>query len=574
MLEIFNRDRRKVAIAEKAYNITEDRKINKLWYLKFSLPYSDPKNEYCSPFYYVRYNGGELYRIMPATTTITETGEIEYQCEHVLATLLDNVLFGHYTVGNLGTYTADCINFVLDRQTTRNWVLHECDFRRQFEYGWEQENLLSALFSIATPLENYIWKTDTSVYPWRLSLKQIDTTGNPQLYIRRGYNMLSYTRESDTQQICTRLYPLGYGEGVNQLTIRDINNGVPYLQSPQTYIDRYGLIERIWTDRRYEDAESLKAAAQVMLNELQEPAVSLDIKYREIGDTNIGDRVRIVHPDIGGWTDTYITEQSLNYGDITESTIKIANKSTSIASTVSDLANRQRIEESYAQGATQIYSQSLQANCDTKNGAEIDFFIPSEMRIINKVVAKIRMRSFLAYSKTTKTSPSILSTTSSQEQIVYTSAAGGGGQKLSEAGGQTTAIGSSIAKPEDAAIFIKAHVHTLNSISHSHKYSVPSHAHELTIPSHCHEITPGMYRFGDEEHASKNFSIYVNGTYKATYEGTNAEVDITNFLLSGNEAKIPRGSWLSLEVRPDKLAYISIDLIFQGFVQSRGDMTV
>lgn len=570
MLEIFNRDRRRVAIAENAHNITEDRKINKLWYLKFSLPYSDKKNGYCNPFYYVRYNGGALYRIMPATATITESGEIEYQCEHVLATLLDNVLFGYYTVGNLGTYTSDCINFVLDRQTTRNWVLQECDFRRQFEYGWEQENLLSALFSIATPLEDYIWKTDTSVYPWRLSLKQIDTTGKPQLYIRRGYNMLSYTRESDTQQICTRLYPLGYGEGVNQLTIRDINNGVPYLQSPQTYIDRYGLIERIWTDRRYEDAESLKAAAQVMLNELQEPAVSLDIKYREIGDTNIGDRVRIVHPDIGGWTDTYITEQSLNYGDITESTIKIANKSTSIASTVSDLANRQRIETSYAQGATQIYSQSLQANCDSKNGAEIDFFIPSEMRIINKVVAKIRMRSFLAYSKTTKTSPSILSTTSSQEQIVYTSAAGGGGQKLSEAGGQTTAIGSSTAKPEDAAIFIKAHTHSLNSISHSHKYSVPSHAHELTIPSHYHEITPGIYKFGD----AKNFSIYVNGKYKATFEGTSTEIDITNFLLSETEAKIPRGSWLSMEVRPDDLAYISIDLIFQGFVQSRGDMTV
>lgn len=37
---------------------------------------------------------------------------------------------------------------------------------------------------------------------------------------------------------------------------------------------------------------------------------------------------------------------------------------------------------------------------------------------------------------------------------------------------------------------------------------------------------------------------------------------------------IPRGSWLSLEVRPDDLAYISIDLIVQGFIQSRGDKTV
>ena len=33
-------------------------------------------------------------------------------------------------------------------------------------------------------------------------------------------------------------------------------------------------------------------------------------------------------------------------------------------------------------------------------------------------------------------------------------------------------------------------------------------------------------------------------------------------------------SSLVLEVRPDDLAYISIDLIVQGFIQSRGDNTV
>jgi hypothetical protein len=44
--------------------------------------------------------------------------------------------------------------------------------------------------------------------------------------------------------------------------------------------------------------------------------------------------------------------------------------------------------------------------------------------------------------------------------------------------------------------------------------------------------------------------------------------------LVGSDNMIPRGSWLSLEVRPDDLAYISIDLIVQGFIQSRGDNTV
>lgn len=148
--------------------------------------------------------------VMPVDAEITETGLLTYQCEHVLATLIDNVLFGYHVVGNRGTYTADCIRYVLNRQRVQNWVLYECDFARQFEYGWTQETLLSALFSIATPLADYMWVTDTSVYPWRLSLKSIGLGQKPQLYVRSGWNMLSYGSGSDPQQICTRLYPLGY----------------------------------------------------------------------------------------------------------------------------------------------------------------------------------------------------------------------------------------------------------------------------------------------------------------------------------------------------------------------------
>ena len=186
MLEIFDKSRKRIAIAENASGVEEERKINSLWYLTFSLPYNDAKNEYCQPFNYIRYNGGELYRIMPVDAEITETGLLTYQCEHVLATLIDNVLFGYHVVGNRGTYTADCIRYVLNRQCVQNWVLYECDFARQFEYGWTQETLLSALFSIATPLSDYMWVTDTSVYPWRLSLKSIGLGQKPQLYVAQA----------------------------------------------------------------------------------------------------------------------------------------------------------------------------------------------------------------------------------------------------------------------------------------------------------------------------------------------------------------------------------------------------
>ena len=598
MIEIFDTARRRVAIAENAHAISEQQRINAIWYLNFSLPYQDPKNEYCRPFYYVRHNGGELYRIMPATMAVDETGSVAYQCEHVLATLIDNVLFGYHVVGNLGTYTPDVIRYILDHQLTRHWVLHQCDYRNQFEYGWEQESLLSALFSVATPLAGpYIWRTDTSVYPWRLSLKRLDTTGRPELYVRRRHNMTSYQRQRDPQAIVTRLYPLGYGEGVNQLGIGSVNGGVPYLQSPRAITDRYGIIERVWIDRRYEDPSSLKAAAQAMLQELQGPAVSYSVGFQELNTSDfdkaaIGKRLRIVYPDIGETVDTFVTEINRDYEDTVRSSLVVANKETSIASSLADMADRQRIEQTYAQGATQIYSQALQANCDADSGAVMDFFIPAEMRIINKVLAKVRLDRFRAYSKSTESDAAKVVTSSTSDDQTRTSSAGGRSVTTSRGGGGVTTntgpsginvtwVTTKTAMAEghqhefdrvnshQHQIEIADHTHQVAVPDHTHTLTIPGHSHQVMVPAHAHNITPGIYRYGNPQ----KFGLYINGTKKAEFSGRTAELDITGFL-TDSDNRIPRGRWLSLEARPDDLAYISIDLIVQGFIQSRGDQTV
>lgn len=649
MLEIFDKNRRRIAIAENACDPEEEQRINSIWYMKFSLPYSDSKNEYCQPFNYVRLDGGELYRIMPAATKVSEAGEITYQCEHVLATLIDKVLFGYHIVGNRGMYTRDCINYVLDKQEVKNWILHECDFSRQFEYGWEQETLLSALFSIATPLLDYMWVTDTTVYPWRLSLKRIDMSQRPELYIRANWNLLSYGNTNDPQQICTRLYPLGYGEGVNQLSIKSVNNGVPYLQSPQAYIDKYGIIERVWIDRRYEDPESLKAAAQAMLNELQDPIRQYEVGFAELDQSDynkasIGKRVRILHPELGVKVDTFITELRLNHGDVKSSTVVIANCSTSIASTVADMANRQRIEQSYAQGATQLYAQSVQANATNTKGAKLNFYIPAEMRIVNAIKVKVQLDRFRSYSQATEgggattatssdggasttTSSSggaTTATSSSGGGGSVTSASGGGGSVTTEAGGyanRTSAAGGYTEKntyseyatksgytdytessgkhrhwiglhhhvfttPDHQHSFvIPAHIHSVSIGSHSHSVSIGAHSHSVSIPAHSHSVTirshkhtieikdhkhnivQGIFEFGYPSTAG----LYVNGVRKAEI-GKDAELDITSYLVENGT--IPRGRWHKIEVVPNDLAYITIDITIQGFVQSRGDNTV
>lgn len=714
MLEVFDRKtRRKTAILQNAHSIKESKEINVLHYLEFSLPYNDPKNEYCQPFHYVRYNDGELYRIMDDGVKKSETGDLVYTCEHVLATLLDKVLFGYHIVGNLGVYTKDSIQYILNHQDERNWVLGDCDFRHQFEYGWEQENLLGALFSIPQGFADpYIWTFNTHTYPWVLNLKKLDMNVKPQLYIRNGHNLMDISRDRTRTTVCTRLYPLGYGEGVNQLGIEDVNDGCPYLQSPKEFIDKYGIIERVWVDRRYENAESLKAAAQVMLNELQEPVVAYQASMADLiynsADAAVepGAMVRIIDTELGIDKTTVLTAVEVVHGDIQSSTITIANRSTDIASTVADLADRQRIEMTYSQGATQVYSQSLQENADSQNGLQMDFSIPNEMRIINKVLCKVRMESFRAYSKTTNTNEQKSYTSSAGGAESFTSSAGGaqsstsmsggemsstsssgggtnstssngggvsstssngggaststesggGASKTTESGGgetKTSKAGGKFNKktgtPQDVTSLktgaasgsgshththgvgththfmdvaghthditfpahshqfsvpahthdfevpahnhsfsipahnhsfsvpahshsfnIPGHTHQFNVYNHTHEFTVRDHSHSFVIPGHSHNIEAGIFRFG----SPKSFRVLVNGEVKATFTGSSAEIDLTEYLTDKNTGKIARGNWQSLEILPDDLAYIKVSLMVQGFVQSRGDAVV
>lgn len=638
MLEVFDRKtRQRTAILQNAHSIKESKEINVLHYLEFSLPYNDPKNEYCQPFHYVRYNDGELYRIMDDGVKKSETGDLVYTCEHVLATLLDKVLFGYHIVGNLGVYTKDSIQYILNHQDERNWILGDCDFRHQFEYGWEQENLLGALFSIPQGFADpYIWTFNTHSYPWVLNLKKLDMNVKPQLYIRNGHNLMDISRDRTRTTVCTRLYPLGYGEGVNQLGIEDVNDGCPYLQSPKEFIDKYGIIERVWVDRRYENAESLKAAAQVMLNELQEPVVAYQASMADLiynsADAAVkpGAMVRIIDTELGIDKTTVLTAVEVMHGDIQSSTITIANRSTDIASTVADLADRQRIEMTYSQGATQVYSQSLQENADSKNGLEMDFSIPNEMRIINKVLCKVRMESFRTYSRATSTSSQESWTSSSGGGTTATSSSGGGTSRSTDSDGGTsrstdsgggttatsTASGSfekktgtpqnvtslttgsasgsgshththgvgththfmnvgghthNVTIPRHSHDFsVPSHSHDFSVPSHTHSVSVPSHTHSFTIPGHNHNIEAGIFRFG----SPKSFQVKVNGSVKATFTGSSAEIDLTEYLINEDSGKITRGSWQSLEILPDDLAYIKVSLMVQGFVQSRGDAVV
>ena len=613
-LEIYDMNRVPVCMLQNAFDIQEQQSLNALWYLDFKLPATDAKNEFCNAYWYARFNDGELYRMFPnGYNDASDLPYYSYHCEHVLATLLNKVMPGIVTMGGYYQPTPDVLRAILAKQDIQDWVLGECDFSRRFEYGFEKENLLAALFSVPQCFdEDYIWTFETKGYPWVLNLKRLNKNAEPVLNVRYGYNRLSYNRQPDYTNHVTKLYAYGSGEGVNQLNINKFTNGLGYILADKEHIEKYGIRESIWVDRRYENEETLYAAAQSMLNELCDPITSYSCGF--IGDVKVGEVVNIID-----YEQTYVVKKIITYGDIDDIQYELSNKQPTLASTIADLANRQRIETTYSQGATNIYSISFVDNADANNGLDCDFYMPRSMRFVNKVVAKIKYDSFRAYSGTTEQGGSTSSTSAAGGQISSTSESGGGGtsaagggqSKTSAAGGKSTESTNQFDLASDTGTYgiisltgysgltsttsghshkvpdhmhrirvtnfahkhsvtipshrhsfeIDDHVHELPA--HTHSFSLPAHSHTFELPSHKHDIEPGIHRYGNPTQVE----LKVNGNSKGFFEDRSFEVDITEWL-ANDDGMISRGSFQTLSVVPNDIAHISVSLTVIGFIQS------
>ena len=613
-LEIYDMNRVPVCMLQNAFDIQEQQSLNALWYLDFKLPATDAKNEFCNAYWYARFNDGELYRMFPnGYNDASDLPYYSYHCEHVLATLLNKVMPGIVTMGGYYQPTPDVLRAILAKQDTQDWVLGECDFSRRFEYGFEKENLLAALFSVPQCFdEDYIWTFETKGYPWVLNLKRLNKNAEPVLNVRYGYNRLSYNRQPDYTNHVTKLYAYGSGEGVNQLNINKFTNGLGYILADKEHIEKYGIRESIWVDRRYENEETLYAAAQSMLSELCDPITSYSCGF--IGDVKVGEVVNIID-----YEQTYVVKKIITYGDIDDIQYELSNKQPTLASTIADLANRQRIETTYSQGATNIYSISFVDNADANNGLDCDFYMPRSMRFVNKVVAKIKYDSFRAYSGTTEQGGSTSSTSAAGGQISSTSESGGGGtsaagggqSKTSAAGGKSTESTNQFDLASDTGTYgiisltgysgltsttsghshkvpdhmhrirvtnfahkhsvtipshrhsfeIDDHVHELPA--HTHSFSLPAHSHTVELPSHKHDIEPGIHRYGNPTQVE----LKVNGNSKGFFEDRSFEVDITEWL-ANDDGMISRGSFQTLSVIPNDIAHISVSLTVIGFIQS------
>ena len=608
IIKVYDRNMNKLAYLHNAYAIGYSLELNELWNATFALPAVDSKNIYCQPFNYVEIFDGseriELFRIMPSTLTRNTKGDIVYKCEHVLATLLDDVMFKYHQMGNIGVGTAQVIRYILDQQLVKRWQLGQCDFDRRFEYKWENENLLAALFSIPQPFnEKYRWEFDTTGSVWRINLKRLSTDFKADITYRK--NMLELKKTIDPTSIVTRLYCLGYGEGDNQLGIESVNNGIPYLESNGA-TTTWGIKQSILVDRRFENPETLKAYGQSLLDELKHPYISYETSAVDLYRLSPTKHLRFIPGDVVRINDTEdnIIEDlpivRVTKNDVTGSPadvdIEIANKTRDMAGSISELQERARINEVYAQGATNQMIIPYADNADSNNPSVLRVYIPDTMVRINKCILNYRLESFRAFSKAIGGGGGSTQTSSSGGGGSTTSSDGGGISSStvnSDASTQTSTSDSTsniwtLSSPysiPEVMQYVDGHAHGLVRHKHPHSHNVsipkhnhrfyfddhhhtiklPTHEHRINIPEHTHNLQFGIYQ-GDR--ASK-VTIKVDGkAIPPTQENT--DINIIDYLAVDSAGKVQRNTWHEIEIIPNKMSRIVANVFMQIFTNSRG----
>lgn len=630
MLTVFDKNLKPVGVLENAYAVSYERRVNQLWNASFSLPIDDPKNELCNPFNFVEITDvdGEyigLFRIIPAKTRkLTTINEVQYECEHVLATLLNDVLFGYHLRANYNT--RDNIEYILSKQTTKHWRLGDVQFTRYFHYKWENENgLLGVLFSITEPFdEPFMWTWDTQNYPWTLNLVKPET--NPTAEVRFGKNLAEIEREVDPSNIVNRLYPLGAGEGVNQLDITSVNNGVNYIENPES-IAKYGLQSYIWTDKRFENAESLLASARRMLDEWSVPKVSYRIKAVDLSSLTglsidkltVGKVIRVTDPEIGTFDTRIVGEvKSDVYGAPYDCELTLSNFTESAGQTFANLERRQEITDAYAQGSTTLLNFGYQDNADQNIPAVIPIFIDDDVEIVNSCELTFRTKKFRAYSQATEGGGAVVTSTQSGGGQSVTSSGGGGTQTTTQSGGgssQTSGAGGNhthvmfhvigydnstfdpsivavagantsqgnqrLYLPGDTAageyrtrgasgdhthsITIPNHSHQITLPNHTHTVDIPNHTHNITLPNHTHQIAHGIYELNE---LPSSVEIRVDGNLVNYNSIEGNRINLVDYLTKDDTGKVKRG-WHEITIRPNGRARIEADIILRAFIWTR-----
>lgn len=405
--------------------------------------------------------------------------------------------------------------------------------------------------------------------------------------IKLGYNMRDLIEEWDPSEIITRLIPLGYGEGINQLGISVVNGGIEYLDNAAS-IATYGVIEGVVTNKDIQDAATLKVYGNTVLGQKNQPRLtistsSLDLSVlagHEGEKYGNGDTLEIINSVMGIDVLARVIERSVNLLAPWDPALVISTRPIRLSDQIIALKQKNQSLENAPQGNTCIYSQNAQENADAGNPIRLDLDIPAETININRVYINLHGRKYRAYEKGLAAGGGSTATSSSGGGT--TSSSGGDHKHKMLAYGADVTSGHGIIvaswleyegsaadgsnfplvwSMDDAFPGAKSDIYTYAS-SGNHAHTVGNHTHDLTINSHQHAIDYGIF----ESTYPKNSKIKVNGVDIGLNFGDGLtpfdqyNLDITPHISIGNN---------KIEISTEQNGRIEAIIYSQIFIQSK-----
>lgn len=242
---------------------------------------------------------GTVWRVKSIDTDYNKLTRT-YQLEHIINTLKDTVMFGEVTTAMLGGGDARAaVRYVLDRQA--DWTLGVFGYDGVTnDYAFNGDTLMAALETIDGTLEDAFWTLNTTVYPFRLSIRPLN--GDLDSEMRMDRNIQTARMTVDVSRMYTRFYPIGSD---------NLHISGDYVQK-NTQV--YGVISKVETDQSITSEAALRKWAQNKLRRHCDPTVSVNISGFDLSAATgepldrlrVGRLCRVPLPDFGTTIQSHI----------------------------------------------------------------------------------------------------------------------------------------------------------------------------------------------------------------------------------------------------------------------------
>jgi len=386
----------------------------------------------------------------------------------------------------------------------------------------------------------------------------------------KGWTGLGGALPNGSSSTDTRVRPLtvlfgatndsaNWEQGANERTIRSKTNnysppaGTPtlnyvhadYLVADDT-IGTYGVLARVYTDKRFEASPDLIKAVQTVLDTSKLPRVSYAVKAADLAriypstpieQLSLYDQVNVVDSVLNVATKLRIMK--VRYQDVF-SPDSFALTVGLLETIPPEVRLQTKVQQAgqMPDGGTNLWVSDIEDNVDPTHPYTRQIYIPQDAVVVNKVTINLQTLPYRYYVSTTAAE----SSHTHALNFALVSTDGEAAHTHSDPQGGSTGAGS----------------------THGHTYFITLST-SGTGSVHLHAVTPGIV----ETTTPSTMELKVDGVVASASATFLTDFDLTPYLVKDADGRIVRG-WHTLTFTPNTNGRIQAAIVHVVFIQSRG----